>query len=235
VATIIVNEQPVHLTVADTLSTWTVMPPAHDTSPSKRSDAQRNRDRILRAAREAFGDRDANPSMAEDSRRAGVGMATLYRNFPTRLQLLETLYATEADLVLTAAADPAEDVSPGDALRAWLGEFFAFAASKKHVAAELLTHMDEDSPIFDNTKTRVIAAGTPLFDSAQRAHEVRGDLDLEQVLKMLVSIAAIDGDTDYQEPILRTVLDGLIPPPSLVTSSTATRGTKHGDNAVTRN
>lgn len=179
--------------------------------PAKRSDAQRNRDRIFTAAREAFAGRDANPSMAEVSRRAGVGMATLYRNFPTRLELLEALYATEADVAFTAAADNGECASPGDALRGWLVEFFTFAASKKHVAAELLTHVEEDSPIFDNTKTRVIAAGTPLFNAARRAHEIRDDLTLDQMLKMLVSIAAIDGDAEYLKPILTTVLDGLTP------------------------
>lgn len=181
---------------------------------AKRSDARRNRDRILTAAREAFAGGDANPSMAEISRRAGVGMATLYRNFPTRLDLLEALYATEADVAFTAATDQAGTASPGDILRGWLVEFFAFAASKKHVAAELLTHVDEDSPIFDNTKTRVIAAGTPLFTAAQRAHEIREDLTLDQVLKMLVSIAAIDGNAEYQKPILKTVLDGLAAAPT---------------------
>jgi len=171
--------------------------------PAKRSDAQRNRDRILTAAREAFAGRDANPSMAEVSRRAGVGMATLYRNFPTRLELLDALY------------DNGECASPGDALRGWLVEFFTFAASKKHVAAELLTHVDEDSPIFDDTKTRVIAAGTPLFNAARRAHQIRDDLTLDQMLKMLVSIAAIDGDAEHLKPILTTVLDGLAPLPPL--------------------
>lgn len=178
---------------------------------AKRSDAQRNRDRILTAAREAFAGQDANPSMAEISRRAGVGMATLYRNFPTRLELLEALYATEADIAFTAAAHNAQCASPGDALRVWLVEFFTFAASKKHVATELLTHVKADSPIFNDTKTRVIAAGTPLFTAAQRAHEIREDLTLDQVLKMLVSIAAIDGNAEYQKPILNTVLDGLAP------------------------
>lgn len=94
------------------------------------------------------------PSMAEISRRAGVGMATLYRNFPTRLELLEALYAAEADAAFTVR-DPDSGATPGEALRAWLYEFYAFAAGKKHVAAELLTHRTSDSPIFDTTKTRV--------------------------------------------------------------------------------
>lgn len=188
--------------------------------PTKRIDARRNHDRILAAARAAFEDPGANPSMAEIARRAGVGMATLYRNFPTRLELLEALYATEADVAFTPA-DIAPDATPGESLRTWLTQFFAFAASKKNIAAELLTHIDRDSPIFDDTKTRVIAAGRPLFDAAQRAHQIQQDLNIEQVLQMLVSIAAIDGGPTSQEPLLRTVLDGLAPPPGAASANDA--------------
>ena len=71
------------------------MPTSQSRSPTRRADAERNRDKILAAARTAFADSDAEVSMAEISRRAGVGMATLYRNFPGRRELLEALY-TEA-------------------------------------------------------------------------------------------------------------------------------------------
>ncbi len=190
------------------------MTTASTASSGRRADARRNRDRILGAARAVFAEQDASPSMAEICRRAGVGMATLYRNFPTRLELLEALYAAEADAAFTPL-DP--DANAAEALRAWLREFFVFAASKKHVAAELLTHMSSDSPIFDDTKTRVIAAGRPLFDAARRDRAIRDDLTLEQILQMLVSIAAIDGSPAFQEPILLTVLDGLAPAPAPTT------------------
>src|SRR3954471_24594581 len=109
-------------------------------SPSRRADAQRNRDKILAAGREAFGESGAEASMAEVSRRAGVGMATLYRNFPGRRELLEALYVDEVD----AVAEPAETAggeTPGETLTAWLRRFFAFSTSKRHIASELLTHV----------------------------------------------------------------------------------------------
>ena len=65
------------------------MPQTSATSPARRADAERNREKILAAARSAFADNRAPVSMAEISRRAGVGMATLYRNFPSRQELLE--------------------------------------------------------------------------------------------------------------------------------------------------
>ena len=112
--------------------------------------------------------------MAEISRRAGVGMATLYRNFPGRRELLEALYTDEVNAVCKAA-ETVDGETPGAVLTAWLHRFFAFVTSKRHIASELLEHTDRSNPLFDNSRARVIAAGRPLLAAAQRAHEVRDD------------------------------------------------------------
>src|ERR1700734_3912071 len=101
-------------------------------SPARRADAERNRAKILAAARSAFADPQAEVSMAEVSRRAGVGMATLYRNFPGRRELLEALYVDEVDAVCEAART-AEAGTPGAVLVAWLDRFFGFVTSKHPV------------------------------------------------------------------------------------------------------
>ncbi|HEY1001718.1 MAG TPA: helix-turn-helix domain-containing protein [Streptosporangiaceae bacterium] len=196
------------------------MTPDQFPAPPRRADAERNRDKILAAARAAFADPDAEVSMAEISRRAGVGMATLYRNFPGRRELLEALYTDEVNAVCTAAAT-IDGETPGAALAAWLHRFFAFSASKRHIAAELLKHTDRSNPVFGGNRARVIAAGRPLLAAAQHAGEVRDDLTLEQILDMIVAIATIHGDTGYTEPILRTALDGLRPGPPARTRSAA--------------
>jgi AcrR family transcriptional regulator len=113
--------------------------------PSRRVDAQRNRERILTAARAAFADPDADISMAEIARRAGVGSATLYRNFTNRRELLEALYVDEIDAVCEAAVTIDGD-SPGAILEAWLHRFYAYFSSKRLVAAELLKHSDATTP-----------------------------------------------------------------------------------------
>src|ERR1700691_4157864 len=113
------------------------MPPDQSPSPTRRADAERNRDKILAAARSAFADPEAEVSMAGISRRAGVGMATLYRNFPGRRELLETLYTGEVNAACKAAG-AAGGETPGAVLTAWLQRFFAFATSKRHIASELL-------------------------------------------------------------------------------------------------
>jgi AcrR family transcriptional regulator len=176
--------------------------------PVRRADAARNRDKILTAARNAFSDSEAEVSMAEISRRAGVGMATLYRNFPGRRELLEALYIDEVDGVCRAA-ETVDGDTPGAVFAAWLHRFFAFFNSKRHVGSELLKQTDDSNPFFSENRARVLAAGRPLLLAAQRSHEVRDDLTLEQILDMVIAIARIDGEGDYLEPILKTTLDGL--------------------------
>jgi AcrR family transcriptional regulator len=185
------------------------MPTDRSSSPTKRADAERNRDKILAAARSAFADPEADISMAEVSRRAGVGMATLYRNFPGRQELLEALYTDEVDAICEAAEVLSGE--PGAALLAWLDKVFAFFTSKRQVGAELLKHSDSGNPFFSNNRNRVLAAGQPLLTAAQSTHDVRGDLTLEQVLDMISAIAKIDGDPGYVQPILQSALDGLRP------------------------
>lgn len=179
-------------------------------SRGRRADAKRNRDKILAAARAAFAEQGADVSMAEVSRRAGVGMATLYRNFPGRRELLEALYTGEVDAICEAA-QIVEGRDPGAVFIAWLHRFFAFSISKRHIASELLTHVDDSNPVFSDNRSRVLAAGEPLLAAAQRAQQVRADLEIEQVLDMIIAIARIHGDTGYIAPILQTVLDGLRP------------------------
>jgi AcrR family transcriptional regulator len=95
--------------------------------------------------------------MAEVSRRGGVGMATLYRNFPGRRELLEALYTDEVEAA--EAAEATDDRTTGTALLAWLNRVFAFFTSKHEVGAELLKHSDRGNPSFGDGRARVLAAG----------------------------------------------------------------------------
>ena len=185
------------------------MPPTPTPLPAtRRVDAERNRERILDAARAAFADADADVSMAEIARRAEVGSATLYRNFANRRELLEALYIDEIDAVCAAAATVAGD-SPHAILDAWLRRFYAYFTSKRFVAAALLEHADRDDPVFGAGYARVLSAGRPLLQTAQQSGEIRTDLTLEQILDMVAAIAKIPGDPRYREPILRAALDAL--------------------------
>lgn len=176
-------------------------------TPIRRSDAERNRERILEVARTAIAEREGDLSMAEIARRADVGMATLYRNFPGRRELLEALYMEEVDDLVAAAAAPAD--SPGKALEAWLRRFAVFHQNKHPIAAELLRHTDRADPVFGGSRDRVIAAGRPLLVAAQEAGEARVDLTIDQLLDLVLAVVTLPGDHAYIEPILQTALDGV--------------------------
>jgi AcrR family transcriptional regulator len=202
---------PVLAWAPDGFCNWTIFMPSDQLpSASKRADAERNRAKILAAARSAFADPDADVSMAEVSRRAGVGMATLYRNFSGRRELLEALFIDEVNAVCEAART-IEAQTPGAAFTAWLDRFFAFFNTKRHVSSELLRESRDSGPFLSVNRDRVLAAGRPLLAAAQQAREVREDLTLEQILDMIIAVASIDGDTAYSGPILRAALDGLRP------------------------
>lgn len=121
-------------------------------------------------------------------------------------------FTDEVDAIC-GAAETVDGGTPGAVLMAWLHRFFAFATTKHHVASELLARSDSSNPVFGESRTRVLAAGRPLLAGAQRAHEVRDNLTLEQILDMIVAIATIHSDTRYLEPILQAALDGLRPRP----------------------
>lgn len=173
-----------------------------------RSDAARNREKILVAARDAFAHGGAEVSMAEVARRAGVGMATLYRNFPGRRELLEALYADEVD-ALCAAAATVEGDTPAERFEAWARAFVDYFTSKRDIAAELLQHVESSDPVFTTNRARVLASGQALLDDARAAGQIRDDLALEQILDLVIAVAKVSGDPGYVEPILRAALDGL--------------------------
>ena len=184
------------------------MPNPELTSRARRADAERNREKILAVARAAFTEGNAEISMAEISRCAGIGMATLYRNFPGRRELLEALYSDEVN-ALCDAASTIDAETAGAVFLAWLRRFVAFFTSKRQVGAELLKHSDGSVAMMSESRARVAAAGRPLLLAAQHTHEIREDLTLEQVLDMIVAIASIHGEPEYLEPILQSTLDGL--------------------------
>ncbi|MCO5996004.1 TetR/AcrR family transcriptional regulator [Actinoallomurus rhizosphaericola] len=174
--------------------------------PTRRAAAERNREKILASARAAFADGDTGISMAEVARRAGVGMATLYRNFPGRRELLEALYADEVDAICEAAVIE-DGQTPGEALTAWLRLQFDFIPNKRLIVSELLEHADQDG--LPSRRGQALDAGRPLLTAAQDAREIRDDLTLEQIFDLIVAIAKIPGSPDYLEPMIQTMLDGL--------------------------
>ncbi|MBO0768952.1 MAG: TetR/AcrR family transcriptional regulator, partial [Solirubrobacterales bacterium] len=127
-----------------------------------RADAARNREKVLAAARDAFTESGASTSLEAIARRAGVGIGTLYRHFPTRQALLEAVYLDEVEQVAHFASE-LSDREPWEALEAWVRRLADYLVTKHALAAELLDYMDRDSPMFIECRGSLGDAGAPLL------------------------------------------------------------------------
>ena len=177
----------------------------------KRADARRNYDKLVAAAREAFAAEGSDATLEEISKRAGVGIGTLYRHFPKREDLIEATYLGGVEEIC-AAAVKYQDLPPWEALTGWLGEFVAFAATKRALAEEMFAHLDRDAPVFKGCGGAIYGAGEPLLQRAQAAGEVRDDVDISDVTKMIIGIAGLRRTEPEQiERLVAIALDGLRP------------------------
>ncbi len=175
----------------------------------KRADARRNYDKVVAAARDAFAEGGASTSREEIARRAGVGIGTLYRHFPSRQALLEAVYAHEVDDLCRKASD-LDGGDEWEAFVAWLRQFVSYMATKQALAAELLDYVARDAPLFTSCRTSIQAAGQPWLERAQQAGVVRRDAELPEIIQMVGGIAKIQGASpDQIDHILRIALDGL--------------------------
>lgn len=178
-------------------------------SRPKRADAARNYDKVVAAAREAFGERGASTSLEEIARRAGVGIGTLYRNFPNRQSLLEAVYVGEVEDVSRSATE-FEQLEPWEALSGWLHRLVGYLTTKHALAAEMLDYMDRDAPLFQACRAVLFEAGEPLLARAKAAGAVRDDVELKDIIMMIGGIAKYSASDPRQiERMVDIALDGL--------------------------
>ena len=149
------------------------------------------------------------PSLEDIARRAGVGIGTLYRHFPSRQALLEAVYVEEVDALAVSAVDLADE-PPWEALVAWIHRFVGYIATKQALAEDLLTYNDPDAEVFTLCRTSLYAAGEPLLPRAQQARVVRADTDIAEVIQLVGGIAKIQtAEPEQLERLIDVALDGL--------------------------
>jgi AcrR family transcriptional regulator len=192
--------------------------PAGEPRPM-RADAQRNYQRLLSAAAAAFAEHGADDvSLEEIARRAGVGIGTLYRHFPTRQALLEAVYREQVEAVRAAAEKQLRSDAPGEALAAWLRALVDFSSTKHSLTTALLATMDRDSELLSSCSAVIRGAAEALLARAQEAGAVRADVDAKDLIRLVhaVNLAAQHGpaDPDQRDRMLGFVLDGLRPQPA---------------------
>jgi len=170
-----------------------------------RADARRNFDAVLAAARDAFGKHGTDASLEDIARQANVGIGTLYRNFPTRQDLLEAVYVGEIEELCQAARDVA-GLEPWEAFNAWLERFAAYVATK----LALLQALNKDSEVFRACKGAMYASALPIFERAQESGAVRKDVSLDDVTRMISGmVASTYASDDQRERVMSIALDGL--------------------------
>lgn len=170
-----------------------------------RADARRNFDALLEAARDVFAEQGTRASLEEVARRAGVGIGTLYRHFPTRQDLFDAVYIDEVDQ-LCHAADDVADLPPWDALVSWLRRFIGYIATKRAI----LEALNRDSEMFQSSKAAMYAAGEPLLERAQATGEARPDLAFGDLLQLVIGVAgATYPDAEQRDRVLALALDGV--------------------------
>jgi AcrR family transcriptional regulator len=176
-----------------------------------RADARRNYQRLVAAAGEAFAERGADDvSLEEIARRAGVGIGTLYRHFPTRQALLEAVYRDQVEALDARAAELIQADSPAAALREWLAALIAFSKAKRSLTAGML-----DSELLSACREILYGVTEALLARAQEAGAVRADVQGADVMRLAhaVSLAADMGQNPGQaDRMLALVLDGVLSP-----------------------
>src|SRR3954466_12209393 len=157
----------------------------------KRADARRNYHKVLAAAREAFAEGGESTALEEIARRAGVGIGTLYRNFPNRQALLETLYLEEVEGICRMAEEQRDSADPWEALTSWFDRFIGYIATKPALAAELTNYLDRDAQLFKSSRAALWAAGEPLLTRAQEAVRPGRDAEIGDVMHVGMGIAKV--------------------------------------------
>ena len=180
-----------------------------------RADAQRNYQRLLSAALSAFTEQGGDDaSLEEIARRAGVGIGTLYRHFPTRQALLEAVYRDQVEALRARADELAESDAPGEALAAWLRALVAFS-STKHTLTSALLATNRDSDLLSACGMVICDAADLLLKRAQHAGVVREDADARDLIRLVhaVNLATqrAPADPGQTDRLLGLILDGLRP------------------------
>jgi AcrR family transcriptional regulator len=170
-----------------------------------RSDALRNRERILEVAKEAFTRSGADISLDDVAKRAAVGPGTLYRHFPTRDALLEAVYRTEVEKLAAAEREFSKAKPPLKALEAWMLLFVDYIAAKQIIAAALNTLVGGPSKLFESSGMLVKEAINSLVERAIESGDIRPDLDPLDLLRALVGVSNVSSIPNWPESAKRLV------------------------------
>ena len=184
-----------------------------NTARRPRADSIRNRERLLKAAARVFSAGGPDASLEAVARRAGVGIGTLYRHFPTREALFEAVYRREVDELGDLAERLGQQSAPVDALRQWLRAGVQLVATKKGMLEALALAADAPSHLYAYSAERLTKAIGALLARAAAAGQMRADITPEDLLRTLIGLCYAYDQPDWQATVTRLVdvfVDGLV-------------------------
>ena len=170
---------------------------AQKTARKPRADAQRNRERILDVAKQVFTRRGAETSMDEIAKRAKIGPGTLYRHFPSRDELLAAVYISEVEKLAEAQRKLSAELSPAEALRAWMLVFIDYIAAKKIIAPALDAMVGGPSLVYQQSTRVMEEAANALALRAVASGDLRPDVDPMDMLRAIYGVSSAGGTDDW--------------------------------------
>jgi AcrR family transcriptional regulator len=175
-----------------------------------RCHVQRNYERLVLAAREVLRESGTESSLEEIARRAGVGIGTLYRRFPTRLSLLEAVYREDVDALGDNTARLVEKEQPWEALEAWVWVLLDYVATKRALFQELVDSVGRDSELLTHSREAVVGAAGLVLRNAQEAGVARAGVEPSDLLR-LVGGCTMMGELEpaQQQRVIAIVLGGI--------------------------
>jgi AcrR family transcriptional regulator len=198
---------------ATTVDEVTSAPEGEGDARPMRADARRNYERLVVAAREVFAHSGGDASMEAIAKHAGVGIGTLYRHFPTRIDIVEAVYRTDVDELVDAAERLVAGSDPWAAVVGWLQAFVRYAQTKRTLLSELHEAFEKNPQLKSVSRERIEGALRTVLDPARRAGVVRSDIDESDLMQLLSSVCMSATVTAAQsERLLVMIQDGLRPP-----------------------
>ncbi len=177
-----------------------------------RADGARNRQLLIDAAKAAFAQAGLDVSLEEIARRAGVGIGTLYRHFPTREAVVEAVYRRAVEQLAEAVPQLLKTSPPGDALHQWMHLFVDYIATKRIIAPSLATAAARSSTLYASSVELITHAISTLVKRAIDSGDVRQDIDAPDLLRAMVGVSYGNPDAGWEASARRLIdilMDGL--------------------------
>lgn len=184
-----------------------------DMDKPKRADARRNYELLVEAARKVFADQGGGASMEAIAKQAGVGVGTLYRHFPKRIDVVEAVYRDDVDsLVGLADRTAIDEPDPWAALQRWIWAYVEYGRAKRTFLNELHEAFEKNPDLKPASRDRIWASADKVLQRAQEAGVARDDISGQDLMQLMTPMCMNSTIDDEQgERLIRMVLDGLRP------------------------